>query len=101
MIIALIILATILASSTIILAYFVNRLSNAVFELEEQVEESLDIIDNCYSNITEISRHPVVSDEPIVKQLLGEIRDCRYSLLLIANKLISISPGDDDGKEED
>lgn len=78
-------------STTIIFLRNLIRLSESIIELEEQVEESLDIIDARYSRLAEISQMPVAFDDPVVKELLGEIVTARESLLIIANKISSFS----------
>jgi hypothetical protein len=57
-------------------------------ELGTQVEESLDILNDCYARISKVIELPVVSDDPVVKQLIQDIVRCRNSILLIANKLV-------------
>lgn len=78
-------------STTAIVLRNLIRLSESIVELEEQVEESLDIIDARYSRLSDIAQTPVAFDDPIVKELLGEIVTTRESLLMIANKIASFS----------
>jgi hypothetical protein len=68
-------------------------------ELGDQIEESLDIINECYKRISRISGIPAASDDPIIRQLVSDIKYTRESLLLIANKVVSFEQEDDDAQE--
>jgi hypothetical protein len=62
-------------------------MSKAIFRIEDQTEESLDILDSCYSRLYEVSQTPVASDDPMVKDVVSRIVESREALLLIANKI--------------
>jgi len=76
-----------------------SRLSNLVYDLEEQVEESLDIIDTSYREIGKVLDTPVFYDDPVVKQTLTSLKKAHSGLLLIANKISEFS-GSKKEKEE-
>ena len=65
------------------------KLQNKLEELSEDLEESLDILDESYFRISRVlSESFVASDDPIVKQVLSDIKNGHDALLLVANKLI-------------
>jgi hypothetical protein len=57
-------------------------------ELVDQLEESLDILDECYARITRASDMEVLSDEPIVREVMSSIRHAKHAVLMIANKIV-------------
>ena len=59
------------------------------FELiVEQIENSLDVLDTCYRRASARSKLEVLSDEPVVKELLEDIQVTRDAILLVANLMI-------------
>jgi hypothetical protein len=69
--------------------YINFKLSKLIFSLEDQVEESLDILDENYQLLATAASHPVMSDEPVIKQVMADIKSARDAVLLIANKLVT------------
>ena len=70
-------------------------------EVEDAIEDSLDILDEKYSNIYEISKKPVFFDSLEVRQVIADIKDCHRSVLVIANKLTKRMETISETKEED
>lgn len=68
-------------------------------ELGNQVEECLDVLDSCYESVCRSLEIPVLSDEPVVKQLVIDMKRSRDAVLLVANKLVTLD--NDEGFEED
>lgn len=69
---------------------FVNyKLFKSMMSLEDQVQESLDIIDSCYARLHNALQTPVASDDPTVKEVVSSVMESRDALLLIANKITS------------
>ena len=58
-------------------------------EISTQVEESLDILDEYHQRIDLKSRTEVLFDDPLVKDLIQDIKGCKSAVLLIANKVYS------------
>jgi len=75
------------------------RLNDMHDVIIEQVEQSLDIIDDCYRRISTVAEMPVTFDDPVVHQLLSDIKLTKHSLLLIANK-ISIDDSEENKEKE-
>ena len=68
-------------------------------EVGDQVNESLDVLDECYSRISKVAEHPVMSDEPYIREMLSDIQSARGAVLLVANKLVTFDYEEDDSKE--
>jgi predicted PurR-regulated permease PerM len=72
----------------IILGIFViSKLTNLIYDIEEQIDESLEIIDSSYKEIGKVLETPVFYDDPFIKQTLSSIKKTHSGLLLIANKI--------------
>ncbi len=63
-------------------------------ELGEQVEESLDVLNDCYQRISKVAEMPVGSDDPVVRQLLADIKYTKHAILLVANKVVTFDQVD-------
>lgn len=96
---AVIVLTILLIGSVIAGVWATSRLTNLVYDLEEQVEESLDIIDSCYKEIGKVLDTPVFYDDPVVKQTLASIKKTNKALLLVANKISEFSGSKKDEEE--
>lgn len=91
MIFFLVSLIVILALALAICSYAYYKLGIKVLELEEQVEESLDVMDACYARISKATLTPVASDDPIVVGIIRDVQDCRNAILEVANKIVTFS----------
>lgn len=89
--IVIVILSLLLVVSIVAGIWATSRLSNLVYDLEEQVEESLDIIDSSYREIGKVLDTPVFFDDPVVKQTLSSLKRAHVGLLKIANKISEFS----------
>jgi hypothetical protein len=65
-----------------------------LLKMEDAVEESLDILDDRYASISKTLQTPLFYDSPEVKRTLKDIKDCRSSILYIANVLTSFQDKD-------
>lgn len=69
----------------------VMRLSKFIFELEDNIEESLDLLDKRHKRIYDVLQIPVASDDPMIRMVIGEIKGAREDILVVANKLVSFT----------
>jgi len=67
--------------------------------LVDTIEESLDILDECYTAIAATAEIPVLSDEPVIRDLVSNIKRAKNAVLAIAGKVVMY--GEDDYAEED
>lgn len=62
----------------------------------ENVEESLDVLDESYGTITKIAGYEVISDEPFVRRVIDSINDARLAVGKVALKLATVIKVDED-----
>jgi hypothetical protein len=66
--------------------------------LVDTIEEALDVLDECYTSIAHAAEIPVLSDEPIIRDLLSDIRRTKNAVLAIAGKVVIY--GEEKGAEK-
>lgn len=64
------------------------QLTEKLQEINDQVEESLDVLDACYQRAAERAKLEVFTDEPVVKELIEDIKLTRDAILLVANLIV-------------
>lgn len=64
--------------------------------INEKIEESLDVLDVCYQRATIRANLDVLSDEPVVKELVEDIQISRDAILLVANLLVEPTTNEDE-----
>lgn len=67
--------------------------------LVDTIEESLDMLEDIYVRIAAAAEIPVLSDEPVIRDLLSDIKRLKNAVLLIASKVVVY--GDNGDNEED
>lgn len=82
----------------IISLHYNYKLSKIIFEIEEAIEYSLDILNERYGSIQEILKIPICYNSPEIRQVMNDIKTSRDSILYIANRLVGI---DNNGEEEE
>lgn len=88
----------VLLSVMLLLSMRTTTILNEKFdEMQVQVDESLDVLDECYRKIGQALEIPVMSDEPVIREVLSDIKVAKNSILLVANKIVSF---EDDFDEE-
>ena len=83
----LIICLAVLLLVTLFLGYKCYKFSLIILSLENQIEESLDILEERHNNMTKILEKDVFFDSVEVRQVIEDIRVCHGSIILVANKL--------------
>lgn len=103
----LVILSVILIFSLIINYVVIRKnleLSDQREELVDQIEISLDILDDCYRRISHHAETPVMMDEPIVREVVNDLKFAKNAILAIASNVVTYgyneSEHDDDDDEE-
>ena len=76
------------------------KLVEKLDEIGLQVEESLDIIDESYKNVSRHLKSPVLFDDPVVTTMIKDVKNSREAMLLIANKVMTPFETSEE-KEED
>lgn len=84
-----------LIAAVVVMWVTLYRLGQVVLTLENQVEESLDMLDSSYRVIAAVLDTPVASDEPFIKQVLSSVQNARQAVLLVASKIAIFSDEDE------
>jgi hypothetical protein len=69
--------------------YFNLKLGKLILDLQDSIERSLDLLDEKYISMSKVLEKPVFFDSLEVRQVVSDIKDCRDTVLLIANTLTS------------
>lgn len=94
---AVVILSFLLACSIYINVVSLRRnleLSDQRERLVDVIEESLDVLDACHIRLAHTAEIPVLSDEPLIRDVVLDIKRARNAVLAIASKVVVY--GDDD-----
>tara|TARA_B100001094_G_scaffold331916_1_gene401908 strand:+ start:6908 stop:7228 length:321 start_codon:yes stop_codon:yes gene_type:complete len=75
--------------------YFCIKFALLILKMQESIENSLDVIDQKYNNISKILEIPIFFDSPEIKRVLRELEDARSSLVYVANELTNSNIEDD------
>ena len=70
-------------------------------DISEQIEESLDIIDEAYSNVSKHLKSPVLFDDPVVTSMIRDVKNAKDAMLIIANKVTEPFPNEIGSDEEE
>lgn len=75
-------------------------LSDQREELVDTIEDSLDILDECYGRMSRHASTDVFSDEPIVKEVISDIKYARHAILAVANKVVTYGSDNDEDETQ-
>jgi len=67
--------------------YYNVKFGKLILRYVDQIEETLDVFDEKYSNISEIVEKPLFYDSLEVRAVVEDIKSCRDSVLKAANVL--------------
>lgn len=87
-------IVAVLSILLVFFAYYCIKFALIILKIQEELEYSLDKIDEKYNRINEILEIPVFFDSPEIKRLLGEIRDVKRVILDISIRLSKINSKD-------
>lgn len=68
--------------------YFCIKFALIIISMQEVIEESLDIIDEKYNNLSKILEIPIFYNNTEIKNAISEVQETRDVLLYIANQLV-------------
>ena len=67
--------------------YFLAKFSMTILKFQEEVEKSLEILDERYSSISKVLEIPLFFDSPEVRRVVEDVGICRKSILQVAQSL--------------
>ena len=73
---------------SVISLYFCIKFAMIIISMQEVIEESLDIIDEKYNNLSNILDIPLFHNNTEIKNAIREVQETRDVLLYIANQLV-------------
>jgi hypothetical protein len=77
-----------LETSLLVVAFFyLARFSMTLLRFQEEIEKSLDSLDERYRSISKVLEIPLFYDSPEVRRVVEDVRACRESILQVAQKL--------------
>lgn len=89
MIIALLLIVCAALSGALVWSVRLNlSYADKLEEVSDQIEDSLDVLDTCYQRAAAKAELEVLSDEPVVRELMDDIRGSRDAILLVANLIV-------------
>lgn len=83
MLYALVIISILLAISI----FYCIRFAFIIISIQENIEESLEILDDKYQRISEVLTIPIFHDSREIRQVLEDIKDARQSVIEVAQRL--------------
>jgi hypothetical protein len=92
MIVALIACFVVCCAQAIILWYCIRRIDylvTLVEQIDEQTEESLDVLNTCFAGLSKAANTELLSDEPVIKEVVHDIQLARNAVLWVAHKITS------------
>ena len=79
-------ISLIAVSLILILSLYYNyKFAMIILNTQEAIEQSLDVLDERYSNIQKLIDTPILYDSPQIKRLVSDIKATRDSILMVAN----------------
>ena len=67
--------------------YFNIKHGILILKFIESLEDTLDVLDEKYTKISEVLEIPIFYDSPQIRGVLEDIKDSRDSILVVANQL--------------
>jgi predicted PurR-regulated permease PerM len=90
----------VLAIAAVVLVVKINlQLSDQRERLVDQIERSLDELDLCFQRLSRNAEVNVLSDEPVIREVMGDIRRARNAVLAVASEVVTY--GSDENEDED
>lgn len=88
-----------LGIALVISLYFNFKFGMIVLRLQDSIENSLELLDDCYGSITQTLQTPLFFDNAEVRKVLADIDSARNAVLNVANQLASIEDVEDEDEE--
>jgi len=80
-----------------VLVFYCIKFALIIIRTKEAIEESLDLIDEKYQNISKILEIPIFYDSKEIKSVVVDLEDLKDTFLYIANQMA----GENNIEEED
>ena len=77
--------------TTVVAVVFMIKFAKIIMSVEDQIDESLDILDASYATISKVLQIPLASDDQYARSVVKSMKDSKRAVLLVANKLTSFA----------
>jgi uncharacterized membrane protein len=94
MIWVLLFLLVVVSVALIISLIYLYKFGRIVLSYVDAIEESLDILNECYASVYQILQTPVGSDDPFVRSAVNEIKKSYDAILKVAQTLTQAWKGE-------
>jgi hypothetical protein len=64
--------------------------------LVDQIEASLDLLDECYQRLARAAETPVMTDEPIIREVINDIRSAKNAVMAVASLVVTYGSDEDE-----
>ena len=83
----------------VISVYYNYKFGRSLIRMEDALEQSLDKLDDRYESMSKVLEIPLFYDSPQMRQVVQDIKECRDSVLYVANEIGRLEEIED-GEEE-
>ena len=83
----------------VISVYYNYKFGRSLIRMEDALEQSLDKLDDRYESMSKVLEIPLFYDSPQIRQVVQDIKECRDSVLYVANEIGRLEEIED-GEEE-
>lgn len=77
------------------------RYMDTVDAVHAAVEECLDVLDTFYQRAAKRAKLEVMSDEPVVRELVADLKGAREAILLVASLIIEPMQFDEESSRQE
>ena len=70
--------------------YFNYKHGILILRMQDSIEDSLDVLENSHQKISEVLEIPIFFDSNEVRQVIGDIKKCQDSIVLVADLMSTI-----------
>jgi hypothetical protein len=77
----------VITAAVAVTTYFMIKFSMIIIKFQEEVEKSLEVLDERYASISKILEIPLFFDSPEIRRVVDDVNLCRNSILQVAKSL--------------
>ena len=79
--------------------YFNYKHGVLLLSLQDSIEDSLEVLERSHTRISSVLEIPIFFDSVEVRQVVGDIKKCQDSIVLVANLMSDIDQSSQDNME--
>lgn len=82
-----VVLTFVLVAALVVTAVFAIRFGTMAKQWEDNIDDSLDMLDQSYRSLSQVLQTPLFVDSPEVRKVLADIAQAREAVLIVADAL--------------